>query len=129
MATRHAVLFVHTDEAPAFRTRPSLLLSCDKLVKPNLANVLKVLNHAHAILRSVAFVQLPKSRAGESGTRITERRFARCQLFTDLDPADNAMLRFALVLAMAPRTSPLVSKMADTQTTVHPAGRNQNRGQ
>ena len=73
MATHHTVLFVHTEETPTLWTRPTCSFSCDKFVNPDLANRLKVLDHTHAILRSVALVELLQSLAGERLTVTAER--------------------------------------------------------
>ena len=112
------------DDATAFRARPSFSLTNDKRIKPNLSQTLKVFDHAHAVFRSVAFVQLPESRAGEFRALKTELLFSQRQLFAVSDPTHDAMLWFVSVIAVAAGATLLLSEMADTEPAVHPARRN-----
>ena len=54
-----AVLSMDTENSTALRTLPSILLSQNEFLEPELMYALQILDHAHAVFRSVAFVQLP----------------------------------------------------------------------
>lgn len=53
------VLAMDADYSTAPWAFPSIFLLCDESINAKLLYVLKIIYHAHAIFRSVTFVQLP----------------------------------------------------------------------
>ena len=120
---------MHTHQATALWTRPSLLFSCNKPVKPDLANRLKVFEHTHAILGLVTLVELLQPLAWEHLTITAERQIASRQLFTVLDTTNNAIVGLASIISATSRTLFLGSEIPTAQTAIHPARRNEGRYQ
>jgi hypothetical protein len=119
-----AFLFVDTNYSTTFRTFPPVLLSGGEYLEPKLFYALEILYHAHAVFRPVAFIQLPKSSAGEPVTDETEFWFVIFHLVAVFYAALDTILRLVDVVAVAARATLLLSEMADTKTAVHPAGGN-----
>ena len=113
------------DDATAFRARPSLLLPCDKRFEANLPDVSEILDHAHAVLRSITLVEPPQSNTGERSALKTESLLGSRQRFAVSNLTDGAMPGLVRVVTVAAEASLLLSEMADAETTVHPAGRDQ----
>lgn len=129
MTAGDAVLSMDADHSPALRTLPSILLSHDKFIQSKLLYALLILCHAHAVLRSIAFVHLPEPRAGESGALETEPLLANLTfcLCTMLDPAHDTMLRLINVVAVATQAAVPRSLVANAKPAVHSARRDHRR--
>jgi hypothetical protein len=87
----------------------------------------EIVNHTHAIVGSIALIQVIQPVAGKSVTVKAVPGFTLPQLLTGLDPACDAGFWFDAVVATASGACILISCMRDTQATVHSAGCNQRR--
>jgi len=108
------------DNPAALRALPSIHLSGNKFLDPKLADILQILYHAHAIVRSVAFVQMPQAKAGEFGAIKTKLVSRNPCLAAGFYATDNTMLWFAGISAIAAWTRVFISEMANTKTAIHP---------
>ena len=110
---------VHIDRAPTFLARPPLPLGRDKMADAAFFYRRKVLDHTHAILRPVPFIEVAESLAGVIST-----------IRTELSPPlfavkDRAVLAVRPVRRMAPPAPVLFPEEGRTDGAVHTAGGDQ----
>ena len=103
---------MHTNQATALWTRPSLLFSCNKPVKPDVANCLKVFEHAHAVLGLVTLVELLQPLAWERLAVTAERQIASRQLLAAVDSTSHAIAWLAGIISATSWTVLLASDEA-----------------
>ena len=118
---------VNTEERPALRTGPPLLLLPDETTYAQIADVLKVFDSTHGIPGSVALVQAPQPGAGEAVTSEAVSAPAFRQSLAVLDRALNAVRRFRRAVTAASRTHVLLTHVGRTETAVQAARSDQRR--
>lgn len=126
--TEEALWLVDTQHTPAFRTDPFLLLVSHETPDAQPLNLVKVLDHAHAVFRPVAFIQPTETFTRVSVTDEAILELPTLRFFTRFDFAGNAILGFEAVVPTAPWASVLVSIICPTKATVHPAWSDEFRG-
>ena len=87
----------------------------------------EIVDHAHSILGSITLIQVIQPVARKLVTPEAVPDFILPQLFTILDSADDAGFWFDAVVASATGACILISRMRDTEATVHATGGNQRR--
>lgn len=115
-----------TDYAPTPTASPSRLLVLDEVSYARLLDVLKILDHTHAISGAVSLVEAPQSLAGVvvAGVRtvphllLSEDRAGPYR-------ASHAGARPSLIHLPASKTSVLLPEIAQTNRAVHSAGGDQ----
>jgi hypothetical protein len=112
------------DYSTAFRTLPSNLLPCDKSLEPKFSYAFEILHHAHAVSRSVTFVQLPYSSTREFGALKTKFLFASLHLGAIFYSANDTMLWLVGIIAITARARFFLSEIPYAEAAVHPARRN-----
>ena len=81
---------MNADDGPATLAAPSLVFFLDKRSQSRFTNEREVLNHAHAVLRSVALVQVSQSSARVLRALIAESRLRSFEQFAVRDAAAHA---------------------------------------
>ncbi len=71
----------------AFRASPPFFFASDEMSYAEFSNILEIINHAHAILGSVPFIQIVPPDAREAITAETVLDFGLSHLFTVPDSA------------------------------------------
>ena len=87
----------------------------------------EILDHAHSILGSITPIQVIQPVARKHVTAEAVPSFTLPNLIAGLDSAYDAGLWFVAVVAAATGTCVLISRMGNTETTVHPTGCDQPR--
>jgi hypothetical protein len=82
----------------------------------------QIIDHAHAVLRTVALVEIPDARAGERFAIKTEYSLRALQFGTVLDSAMNAVLRLLRIIAVTSETPVRVALICHAERAVHAAG-------
>ena len=118
---------MNTQYIAARGTGPPFLFVSDEMSYAEFLNMRKVVDHTHAILGSVTFIQMSQPVAGKPVTPETVPDVALPYCFTVLYPAFNAGFRFNAVVAPATGACLLVPGKRATEAAVHSTGRNQRR--
>jgi len=113
------------DDTAALAAAPPFVLFLDKGVETMLADELEVIEHAHAVLRSVPFVQVLQPLAGIRPAFVTEAGKARLDLLTVLDDASDARGRLVGVVPAAAGARTLVPEVGEADSAIHPARGNE----
>ena len=90
-----------------------------------LPDVLKIVNHAHAIFGPVSLVQMLQSITRKAVATEAIHGSALRYILAVLDPAQGARLRFETVVTSAAGTCFIISYICMTETAVHSAGSDQ----
>lgn len=90
-------------------------------------DVLKIVNHAHAIFGSITLIQVIQPVARKPVTAETVLDFTLPYLLTVLDSACDAGFWFDAVVAPAAGACLLISRIRAAEATVHSTGGNQRR--
>ena len=106
------------------RTGPPGLLLLDKAPQAVGFYAPQVFNHAHAVLRAISLVQLTESLARKARTAGAEIPASRLAI---LDPAGDAGLGFASIVAPATRASIPASQKGVAEAAIHAARGNEGR--
>ncbi|MFA5835052.1 MAG: hypothetical protein WDA22_16360 [Bacteroidota bacterium] len=109
------------------RTFPTLSFFRQKFVDPVLFNSAKIVDHAHAVFRSISLIELAKSFTGEmTAEGKTEFFSGSFQLRTVFYDAVNARLRFVSVGTITSDAMMNIALMSHTESTIHSAGCNKD---
>jgi hypothetical protein len=127
VTTKNAGFFVNTNYFTALGTGPPFLFNSNKMSYAELPYVLKILNHTHTILSSIALIQVVQPIAGKAVTTEAVPDFGVHYLLTILDTARNAGFRFETVVTSATGACLSISYIRATETAVHSAGSDQHR--
>lgn len=122
---RKATRLVHTNHCPATRAHPLGLFIPDKTLYPRHAYRLEIVDHAHAVIRSVTLIQVYQQLARKARTVPAVTCLTSHPPLTILDSTGDAGLRFDAVVAAATRTSIPSPQVCAAQRTVHPTGSDQ----
>lgn len=113
---------MNAEQLTARGTGPSFLFVSHKAPYPIFLDVLKIVDHAHAIFSSIALVQViqPVARKPVTAETVPDRTLP--YLFTVLDQAGDAGFWLDAVVAPATGASILLSCIGDTKAAVHSTG-------
>lgn len=115
-------------EDPAARgTGPLFFLVSGETSDAEFFDAEEVLDHAHAVPGSVAFVQVIQPATGEGVTVAAVAGFTACDRRAGFDAAGDPGFRLAVVIPATAGTGFLVSGIGNTEATVHATGRDQRR--
>ncbi len=92
---------VNTEYLTAFRAFPPFFFISEEMHYAEFSNVLKVFDHAHAILGSIPVIQIFQPGAREAVATEAILGFGVYHLLAVLDPARDANFRFEAVIAKA----------------------------
>jgi hypothetical protein len=118
---------MNTEQLPAFGTSPPLLLVSNEMSYAELLYAYEIVDHAHSVFGSVAFIQVIQPVAREPDTTEAVPGFALPYCLTVLDSAGDAGFWFDAIVTSATGAWALVSGICDAETTVHATGSNQHR--
>lgn len=114
---------VNAEYLTAFRASPFFSFVSNELPDAELFDVLKIFDHAHAILGSISLIQIVQPGTGEAVTTVAVIDFSFIHLLAVLYQTDDASFRFDTVVASAARAWILISCVCDAEAAVHSAGR------
>ena len=127
MPAAQAFLPVHAERRAAAGAGPLLLFPRDECPDAERPDRLEVREHAHAVLRPVAVVQLPQAAARE-GRAVAAEAIGLALLRAVAQAALPAVGRARRALqVVAARTPVLFPQMSDAQRAIHPARRDHPR--
>jgi hypothetical protein len=118
---------VNADYLAAPGTDPLFFFASDEMPYAELPDALQIVDHAHAVLGSIALVQMVQRGAREAATIEAVLHLAIHYFLTVLDTACNAGSRFEAVVTPAAGACLHVSHVSATKATVHSAGCDQRR--
>ena len=127
LAAGDALRIMDTDDLAAVRAGPFLSFAFDELPYAGLFYGFEIVDHAHAVLCSVALVQVVQAVAREAAAIKAVSGFAFRYVFAVLDFADDAGFRFVGIVTPAAGTWIPVSYISPAQATAHPARCDQGR--
>jgi len=113
---------MNAEHLAAFRADPPFFFVSDEMPYAKISYVLKVADHAHAILGSITLIQMLQPVAGEAVTIKAVLDFGANQLFAVLNFAYDAGFRFEAVVASAAGASILISCECTAETAIHSTG-------
>ena len=115
---------VNRDGFSAAGAGPTVFFLRYELSDAEIPNIIKIFQHAHAVVFPVALVQIPQPAAGVLGASKAEM-VGMAPFFTEFDATFPAGARLGDFLAVvAARAAVFFPQMPDAQRTVHSAGRN-----
>lgn len=118
---------MNTNQPVAFGTGPPLLFVFEETPYAELLHVYEIVDHAHAIPGPVALIQVVQPVARKPVTAEAVPGFTFPYPVTSLDPAGDAGLWLAAVVAPATGACVLIPGMCNTEAAVHATGGNQRR--
>ena len=113
---------MNTEYLTTFWASPPFFFGSYEMPYAEFSNVLKIADHAHAILGSIPLIQMVQPDAREAVTTKAILDFGVCYLLTVLDFAFDARFRFEAVVAPAAWAWFLISYECATETAIHSAG-------
>jgi hypothetical protein len=113
---------MNTEHLAAFWANPPFFFVSDEMPYAKISYVLKVADHAHAVLGSITLIQMLQSVAGEAVTIKAVLDFGSNQLFAVLDFTFYAGFRFEAVVTPAAGASILISCECAAETAIHSTG-------
>lgn len=116
-----------TEQLTALRAGPPFLFVLDEVSYAALLYVFEIVDHAHAVFGPVALIEMIQPVAGKCVTGEAVPGIAVLQLIAGLDPACDTGLWFPAVVAPATGAWLPISRICDTETTVHSTGSDQSR--
>jgi hypothetical protein len=119
---------MNAEHFAAFWADPPFFFGSYEMPYAEFSNVLKIADHAHAILGFIPSIQMLQPVAGEAVTSKAVLDFGVHQLFAVLDFAFYAGFRFEAVVAPASRARFPLSCECAAETAIHSAGSDQLRG-
>jgi hypothetical protein len=120
--------FVDTEDLAAFRADPSFFFVADELPYAEFSDVVEIADHAHAILGSIALVQMIEPGTGEAVAAEAVPDFGVHDLLAVFDSACDAGFRFEAVITVATGAGFLFSSVCAAEAAIHSAGRDELRG-
>ena len=111
----------------ALGTGPLFLFVSNEMSYAELLYVHEIVNHTHAILGSIALIQVIQPVARKPVTTEAVPDFTLHYLLTVLDSARDAGFRFDTVVAPATGACLLISCICATEAAVHSTGSDQRR--
>ena len=118
---------MNAQQLTALGTGPLFLFAFHKMSDSALLYVYKIFDHTHSILGSITLIQVMQPVARKPVTSEAIPDLILTSLLTVLDPAQNTGLWFYAVVAPAAGAWILISRISDTEWTVHSTGSDQRR--
>jgi len=118
---------MNADCLTALGARPPFSFTPRKMSGADLPDILQIVDHAHAILGSVSFIQNTQPGARKIFAPDTELHSGVYPLPAVLDAALSAGFRFEVVVTPASRAWLAISGIGATKPAVHPAGSDECR--
>jgi len=118
---------MNTYQLTALGTSPPFFFVSHEMSYAELLYVHEIFDHTHTILGSIAFIQVIQPVARKTVTTEAVPGFTSPYLLTGLDSAGDAGFWFDAVVAPATGAWILISRIRDTETTVHSTGGDQRR--
>jgi hypothetical protein len=115
---------VNADYLAALGTGPFFLFIPDEIPYAKVTDIFKIVDHAHAVFRSISLIQLFQPGAGEAFASEAVPA-PGVHLFTVLDSTQDAGFRFAAVVAPATGTCLFISYVSPAEAAIHSAGSDQ----
>jgi hypothetical protein len=112
---------VNADCPAAFFAAPSLRFIFGESRKADSPDTTQVIDQAHPVFSSIAFVQRLQSPAGIFGAPVTEPGFAEFKEFAIFDDAVRARDHLVPIIFAATRARIFCPEVAMTYPAVHPA--------
>lgn len=128
MPARKTLRLMNTEELGARRAGPPVLLISDETSDAESFYACEIVNHAHAVLGSVASVQVSQRVAGEGVTAEAVLGLIPPNPRASFDSAYDSGFRFGAVVRPAAGTRVPVSYVGAAEATVHAAGGDQSGG-
>ena len=122
MLTIKTFRLVNTEYLSAFRTSPLFFFVSNEMPYAEFSNVLKIIDHAHAVLGSIALIQSFQSGARKAVTTEAVLVFGVHHFLTVLDSARDANFSFEAVVASATGAWFLISCVCNAETAIHSTG-------
>ena len=113
---------MNTEYLTAFRASPPFFFGPYEMPYAKISYVLKIADHAHAVLGSISLIQMVQPVAGEAVTSKAVLDFGAAYLLTVLDFAYDAGFRFEAIVTPATRAWFLISRECAAETAIHSAG-------
>ena len=110
------------NQPPTAGALPALLLAGDKLLQSMEADGLEILDHAHAVFRTIALVDMFYAIAGVLSAFKTKVLYAQGRFGTGSYLTSSAGLGHEGAVAIAARADILLSGIGHAKGAVHPAG-------
>jgi hypothetical protein len=118
---------VNTDDLTALGTGPPFLFAFNEMPYAELPDVLQIVDHAHAILGSIALIQMVQPGAGKAFTTEAVPDSALHYHLTVFDSTRDAGFRFDTVVASATKAWFLISCVCAAEAAIHSTGSDQRR--
>lgn len=128
MLTIKTLRLVNTEYLTALRASPPFFFFSDEMLYAEFSNVLKIADHAHAILGSIPLIQMVQPDARKAVTTEAVLGFGVHHLLTVLDLTHDAGFRFEAVFTSATGAWFLISCVRAAEAAIHSAGGDQLRG-
>ena len=122
MLTIKTLRLVNTEYLTAFRAAPPFFFVSNEMPYAEFFNILEIINHAHAILGSIALIQIFQPGARKAVTTGAVLDFSVHYLLTVLDSARDANFSFEAVVASAAGAWFLISCVCNAEAAIHSAG-------
>jgi len=113
---------VNAKQFSASWTSPPFLFAIDELPYADRSYPHEIFDHAHAVLGSIAFIQVIQPVAGKRVAPETVRDLPLSEMHAVLDTAGKAGYRFDAVIESAAGARVLLSHVRDAEAAVHAAG-------
>jgi hypothetical protein len=113
--------FMNTEYLTAFGASPPYFFASDEIPYAEFFNFLEIVDHAHAVLGSIALIQIFQSGARKAVTEAV-LGFSVYYLFAVLDSARDANFRFEAVITSATRAWFLISRVRNAEAAIHSTG-------
>jgi hypothetical protein len=125
---RKALRLMNIDHLAALGTGPLFFFVLNELSYADLLYACEIVNHAHAILASITLIQVIQPVARKAATTEAVPGSTLRHLLAVLDSAHDAGFWFDAVVAPATGAGLMISRICNTETTVHSTGSDQRRG-
>jgi len=122
VSTRQALRFMHTEHRTAAGTYPFLIFILDEFLYANFLYILEVIYYTHAILGSIALIQVHQACTRKIAAIEAILDFALYHVFAGFNPAHEA--GFGLGSIFNPATGAWVSfpAISPAETAIYSAG-------
>ena len=115
---------MNAEHLTTFWAAPAFFFASDEMPYAEFFNVLEIVDHAHAVLGSIALIQIFQSGARKAVTIEAVLDFSVHYLLTVFDSARDTNFCFEAVITSATGARLLISCICDAEATIHTAGCN-----
>ncbi|MGB5099238.1 MAG: hypothetical protein WBN94_01385 [Methanothrix sp.] len=128
MLTIKTLRRMNAEHLAAFWANPPFFFVSDEMPYPEFSDVLKIVDHAHAVLGPIPLVQMVQPNTREAVTIEAVLDFGIRYLLTVFNSTNDAGFRFEAVVASATWAWFLISCECTAKKAIHSAGSDQLRG-